>query len=49
MTQKFATLQSEALMAPESNVKNLEGVVSLKKLSNNLLAVVYTNGLFRVI
>jgi len=36
-------------MAPESNIKNLEGVVALKVLTNNLLAVTYTNGLFRVI
>ena len=39
----------EALLAPESNIKNLEGVVALKVLTNNLLAIVYTNGLLRVI
>lgn len=36
-------------MAPDSNVKNLEGVVAMKTLTNHLLVAVYTNGLFRVI
>ena len=36
------------MIDPKSNVKNLEGVVAIKALTNNLLAVVYSNGLLRV-
>ena len=39
----------EALLAPQSNIKNLEGVLAFKALTNDLLAVVYTSGLFRVV
>lgn len=46
---KFKQVVGEALLAPQSNIKNLEGVLALKVLTNNLLAVVYTSGLFRVI
>lgn len=30
-------------------MRNMEGVIAIKVLTNNLLAVTYTNGLFRVI
>ena len=36
-------------MAPETNARNLEGVVALKLLQNDLLAVIYTNGLLRIV
>ena len=36
-------------MAPQSNLRNFEGVVALKALSNGLLAVLYTSGLFRIV
>ena len=42
-------MTSEALLKPWENERNLEGVVALKVLTNNLLAVAYTNGLFRII
>ena len=46
---KFKQVVGEALLAPQSNIKNLEGVVAVKTLTNNLLAVVYTDGMFRVV
>ena len=39
---------AQSIIDPKTNAKNLEGVVAMKALSNNLLAVVYTNGLLRV-
>lgn len=36
-------------MDHQSNIKNYEGVLAFKSMTNNLLAVVYTNGLFRII
>ena len=42
-------MAGEALLRPQENERNLEGVVALKVLTNNLLAVAYTNGLLRVV
>ena len=36
-------------MSPAQNIKNLNGVVALRVLTNNLLAALYTNGLLRII
>ena len=38
-----------ALVSPAQNIKNLNGVVALRVLTNNLLAALYTNGLLRII
>ena len=37
------------MVQPQMNLKNNEGVVALKTLTNGLVAAIFSNGAFRVV
>jgi len=46
-TEKVA--EQQVVVQPQMNLKNNEGVVALKSLTNGLVAAIFSNGALRVV